>query len=517
MTLVPLVARVIYDLPFYGTIINAMKVKVAYPNGKIDASQVQPAGRSFGQVNSLPRSASHSAPVNTVIQRMPFDSKGTPLTLSPLELSGLDKTQKQLHDDLQKDGTSHVYRDKAAFLEHVQKGKTDAVTPLPGLSSTDFTKGFSKATTAAQQRHDLAPMKMRTTKGGELVDSTSVPEFAKLSEAELPPFPEGTHVYRSQKRNSWKTRNTPTASKNWKMALYHQKPGTPVGYNMLHDDDLVQTRFPYGRGKKRGKREMAGLEKVDTHKATPKWGDTDVVGKQGKKRKLNQPPHEAMVQGHGIDYEHTMDWLGDVDSSHREPDDTLSGSIYDLMPPTKKRKLRNSDQHPANFSPEHPVYGQNFRNTVLGEAEKNQPGGSFIERTSYHDSEMDVDLPRGFKRVRIPRRKQLSVVDNSGVAQKQYALNQTEVGTKRPFNFTDYASIAETHSGKKLGDADMGDLMAATLQPSAAIENGSLVNAATTTGVNSWTPDIAAPPSVKQQLALKHGHPFHFLKPKDFV
>jgi hypothetical protein len=252
---------------------------------------------------------------------------------------------------------------------------------------------------------------------------------------------------------------------------------------------------------------MAGLEGKGK---TPKWKDPSITS-QGTKRKLNSFAHTALVQGHGQDYEASMPWQGDYDADHtRKKSRKLTKAANPIV---------TSDDHPANFSPEHPIYGQNYRNYMLKHARDTYPGGSIMEDTSYFDDTLSIQVPLGFGDVKIPMQKQLTILNSKGRPKEHYQMDKLEEDPAGGFNFVDYAEKAESFTGKASGKADMEDLRLASkvAVPSLYKLNPSMVTPKTTRGLNTPKARKGDPKKVKKEIKkLERRKSFHYLKPKDF-
>lgn len=473
------------------------RTTVASPAASFDAPAAPGAAR-----RPLRRDGTWSVPATGTppVQRTPIDPTGKPLTTGlPYPLT--EKQSRRLAKIEAATDKSHLFRDAAALDDYLSEGSKEGMKVLD-LDPVAYTAGLPKATLSGRKRKSLAPLKARTTAKKRMVED--VPEFDALPAEQLPPLPEGNFIYRSEKRKSWKRRATSTADDDWKMALYQSKPGGPVAYNMSHGGDLQASLFQYSQGSKPKKgRQMAGMEGQGK---TPKWTDPS-IGTTGKKRKLNKFPHTAVVQGHGQDFESTMPWLGDYDASHSKADKTLTTGALPII---------DSDTHPMNFSGEHPIYGQNFRNFILGQAQKAHPQGAILEHTTYHNATIPVTVPKGVAPVRLPQSKSLATFDASGTPQQRYQVPQMQPDGSGGHDFVDLAAIAETHSNKKAGDAAMQDLADATSQTQKTPSNPSYVPTGNaTTGINAWTPMVTDTPAIQTQL--KRADTFFHFKEKDFI
>jgi len=442
-----------------------------------------------------------------VIQRTPVDPAGNSLKTPPLPTTPDPNIMKRLADtDLLKD--LYIFADQQAYEDYILKNDSSRGKFLPGVTQANYLAHLGKAQPVAEHRQSIFPMKKRTRSIGGKGKNVFVQDnddFHKLTPHQMPEMPEGNFLYQSRKTKKYKVRGTPSADKNWKMAMHQEKLGSPVAFNMLHDKNyLDRTLFQYGEGSSKGARQMAGLEGKGK---TPKWKDPS-VDTRGKRRKLNQPNHKALVQGHGQDYENTMKWFGDYDSSNFTKNMTLSPSVG---------TIKHSDNHPANFSPEHPVYGQNYRNYILNRAKKSFPGGSIMEQTVYFSQTIPVEVPTGFATVKIPQRKKLTILDSSGIPQEHYELDQLVDNKDGTFSYVDYAEIAEKFAGKKAGEADMEDLRLASKMPVPSLSDShkSFVEPTSTSDINSPSPMTLDDPSVKNDLTTMN-QPFFFFKPTDF-
>lgn len=451
--------------------------------------------------NSSPSTGNES---NSPIQMIAIDPSGIRLTAPDNKALKDDTDMKARRDAIEGDDDVTIFKDQAAYEDHIKNGTIDAMKKLTGVKQADYVKKKDEALEAAKSRKGLAPFKSRTSKGGLVTD---VPEFANLTSAQLPFFPKGEYIYKSRKRKTWKRREEPGATKNWEMALYQESSGEPLAYNLRHGGELAQTLFQVGRGKKPKKRIMAGMAGEG---ATPKWKDKRVK-RSGEKRKLNKMAiNPALVQGHGQDFDKSMKWIGDVKPGTAKPD-----TSREFGPPTKRRKVSTSDQHPFNFSAEHPGYGEGFRNMVLDKARELDPKGSIVERTQYHPEHMDIPtLPEGIEHISFPKTKDLEVFDSSGNPKIRYQVPQMEKKPSGDYGLTDLADLAQkaAPAGTKDKDLSMEHVLKAT--QTTGLDNPSLVTSGVHAGINEWSEKAVDTPATKAQLKKKED--FLYLKENDF-
>lgn len=450
-----------------------------------------------------------TAPASVAVQRVPVDWSG-----AALHANGAAGPALAEHQRLASITTdTHVFESQAHYDHYLQTGDHSAARHLPGVTHSDFLSGIAAAQPKAQRRHDMFPFKARTENSGVLVDDN--PQFSALSDQQLPTLPKDAFIFRSDKRREAsgirkvkrrRRRNAPSSADRWDLTLYQQGPAKPVAYNMRHDGELTQSLFQFDQGTGPKKRKMAGLEESEF----PKWRAADEIETQGKRRKLNRDPNmTTLVQGHGQDFERTMTQVGEYSPQH-----SAAASFIPSFGGVKG----DSDNHPANFSPEHPVYGKNYRNTYLKRARDDAPGGSILETTGYHDREINVGaLPPGIPRVRAPHKKRLALFAADGALEREHEITQIEpeADPTKKMKMADYNAVATAHSGKGADDVGMDELLTATQLPAATAPNPSFFAPGGGLDIGSWDTSHDDP-ATRTLIAQHKGKPFRFLKPKDF-